>query len=63
MLGEPTNKQELEDGTEIYKYVYTKRVKKDTVIFLLLTSQDSKDERQELFIEIKDGIVQDYWES
>lgn len=63
LLGEPNTKQELDDGTELYKYVYTKQTKTNAVVFLLLTSHDTMDERSELFVEIKDGVVQNFWKS
>ncbi len=63
LLGEPNSKQELDDGTELYKYVYTKQTQKNAVVFLLLTSHDTVDERSELFVEIKDGVVQNFWKS
>ena len=63
LLGEPNSKRKLEDGTEIYRYVYTKQTTKDAVVFLLLTSYDMMDERSELFVEIKDGVVQSFWRS
>ncbi len=63
LLGEPNSKQELDDGTELYKYVYTKQTQKNAVVFLLLTSHDTMDERSELFVEIKDGVVQNFWKS
>ena len=63
LLGEPNSKQELDDGTELYKYVYSKQTTKNAVVFLLLTSHDTLDERSELFVEIKDGVVQNFWKS
>ena len=63
LLGEPNSKRKLEDGTEIYKYVYTKQTTNDAVVFLLLTSHNTRDERTELFVEIKDGVVQSFWKS
>ena len=63
LLGEPNSKRQIEDGTEIYKYVYTKQTKKNAVVFLLLTSNVTTDERTELFVEIKDGVVQSLWKS
>ena len=63
LLGEPNSKQKFDDGTELYKYVYSKQTQKNTAVFILLTSNDTVDERSELFVEIKDGVVQNFWKS
>ena len=63
LLGEPNSKQELDDGTELYKYVYTKQTKTNAVVFLLLTSHDTVDERSELFARWIYGAVFFGWYS
>lgn len=61
LLGEPSNKQQLEDGTEIYKYLYTKETSGGVAVFLILAVGDSTEQRNELFFEIKDDVVVDWW--
>ena len=61
LLGEPSSKQEVDDDTEIYKYVYSKKTNSCATVFLLFASSDNKEEFQELFFEIRDDLVVDWW--
>jgi outer membrane protein assembly factor BamE (lipoprotein component of BamABCDE complex) len=60
-LGEPTNETRTPEGTEILKYVYTKKVDSDFDAFILLSFDDEREERTVLYFEITDGIVTRYW--
>ena len=61
LLGEPSSKKAT-NGTEIYKYVYTKKKTSGVVLFLILAIGDSEEQRNELFFEIKDDVVVDWWQ-
>ena len=61
LLGEPSSKQQFKDGTEIYKYLYTKKISGGVVVFLILAVADSTEQRNELFFKIKDDVVVDWW--
>jgi len=60
-LGEPTSETQTPDGTEILKYVYTKKVDSDLDVFIFLDFDDRREERTVLYFEIADGIVSRYW--
>lgn len=60
-LGEPTNETRTPEGTEILKYVYTKKVNSDLDVFIFLDFDDEREECTVLYFEITDGIVSRYW--
>ncbi len=60
-LGEPTSETETPEGTEILKYVYTKKVDSDLDVFIFLDFDDKREERTVLYFELADGIVSRYW--
>jgi hypothetical protein len=60
-LGEPTSETQTPDGTEILKYVYTKKVDSDLDVFIFLDFDDRREECTVLYFEITDGIVSRYW--
>ena len=61
LLGEPTSKETPVEGTEIYKYTYTKKKSSGVALFLIFAIGDSEEQRNELFFEIKDDVVVDWW--
>ncbi len=60
-LGEPTSETQTPEGTEILKYVYTKKVDSDLNAFLVLSFDDQREERTVLYFELTNGIVTRYW--
>ncbi|MDI6450996.1 hypothetical protein [Anaerobaca lacustris] len=60
-LGEPTSQTQTPEGTEILRYVYTKKVDSDFKAFIFLNFDDKREERTVLYFEITDGIVTRYW--
>lgn len=60
-LGEPTSETQTPEGTEILKYVYTKKVDSDLDVFIFLDFDDKREERTVLYFEITNGIVSRYW--
>lgn len=60
-LGEPTSETQTPNGTEILKYVYTKKVDSDLDVFIFLDFDDKREERTVLYFEIADGVVSRYW--
>ena len=61
LLGEPSSKETPTEGTEIYKYVYTKKKTSGVALFLIFAIGDSEEYHNELFFEIKDDVVVDWW--
>jgi outer membrane protein assembly factor BamE (lipoprotein component of BamABCDE complex) len=60
-LGQPSSKNKLNDGTEIYKYEYSKTVQKETFMIFIFGSDTETKTSQVVYIEIKDNIVKKYW--
>ncbi len=60
-LGEPTSETRTPEGTEILKYVYTKKVDSDFDAFIFLSFDDQREERTVLYFELTDGTVTRYW--
>lgn len=61
-LGEPTSETQTPEGTEILKYVYTKKVDSDFSAFIFLDADDTREERTVLYFEISNGIITRYWQ-
>ena len=60
-LGPPTNKNTLDDGTQIWKYTYTERRESSGAVFLIFGGHDSKETSGTAYVEIKDGVVTKAW--
>ena len=60
-FGEPTRSTEFEDGSVIWYYSNRSRVETEVGLFLLFHIDVERDVEQRLSIEIKDGVVRDYW--
>jgi len=61
VLGTPTSRSKLDNGTEVLKYEYSKTVNHELVIFLLLGSESEKTTRESVCLEFKDDILTRYW--
>jgi|ERR1700722_8291447 len=61
VVGQPTQKSNLKDGKEIWKYTYTTRTQNGGGVFLLYAGSSSEETIGNAFIEFKDGIVTDWW--
>ena len=60
-LGAPTNEVKLNDGVEILEYEYGRETRTSFEFLFLIDSETSKETREEVHLELKDGIVQRYW--
>ena len=60
-LGTPTSETATPEGTEILKYVYTKKVDSDIDVFLFLEFDDKREERTVYYFDIANGIVTKFW--
>jgi outer membrane protein assembly factor BamE (lipoprotein component of BamABCDE complex) len=61
VLGEPTSQEVLDDGTEILKYEYSRKVDRTTVVFVLFAGNEDKNEKQTAYFEFKDNLLTRYW--
>ena len=60
-FGEPTSETGTPEGTEILKYVYTKKVDSDLDVFLFLDFDEQHEYRTTYYFEIADGVVSKFW--
>ena len=61
VLGNPTSRSKLDDGTEVLKYEYSKTVNHELDIFLLFGSESEKTTCESVCLEFKDDILTRYW--
>jgi outer membrane protein assembly factor BamE (lipoprotein component of BamABCDE complex) len=60
-LGPPTTIESLEDGTQIWKYVYTERRESSGAVFLIFGGHDANETNHTAFVEIRNGLVVKAW--
>ena len=60
-LGEPSTKNKVEDGSEVWRYDYTERRENNTAVFLLFGGSDKKETCGSVFVEMKNGVVTNKW--
>lgn len=63
LLGEPTRKKELSDGSELYTYSYSyvKKTINDVAVFLVLGMHEDDEKHDSLYFEIEDDVVRKFW--
>jgi outer membrane protein assembly factor BamE (lipoprotein component of BamABCDE complex) len=60
-LGEPTEKNELDPGHELWKYSCRETRDSSGYVFLIFGSSDQKVTQEKVFVEMKDGVVTKSW--
>ena len=60
-LGTPTSETATPAGTEILKYVYTKKVDSDFSFCIFFDFDEKREDRTVYYFEIADGIVSKFW--
>lgn len=63
VLGEPTNKAELDDGTSIWRWDYTVRKSGEGSLLLVFDGESSSEKKQSTFVQFKDGVAVKKWRS
>jgi hypothetical protein len=63
VIGEPTSRHPMSDGTEIWKWVYRPRGTQTPLVDLLGQGQEKRPDPQPItaFVRLKDGVVVDKW--
>lgn len=61
VLGEPSQKNSLGDGTEIWKWHYSKSTSSKTAVIFLIGSEADVTSEHTTFVELKDGVVVKAW--
>jgi outer membrane protein assembly factor BamE (lipoprotein component of BamABCDE complex) len=62
VLGDPSSKQVLSDGTEIWKWSYRERRNSSGGVFLLVSSDKTTETERSTYVEMKDGKVARAWQ-
>ena len=60
-FGEPSRTTQYEDGSQLWHYSNRSEVETEVGLFLLFHIDVEKSQESQLSIEIKDGVVADYW--
>ena len=60
-LGEPSTKNKVDDGSEVWRYDYTELREHHTAVFLLFGGSDKKETCGSVFVELKNGVVTNKW--
>jgi len=61
-LGEPSNQSTTADGTEVLEYRYGKKRDKEFVFIPFVFINGEDENKQTVYFEIRDGIVENYWQ-
>lgn len=60
-MGEPTSKTTLEDGSELWKYAYTKTKNSNGSLLFVFNGSSRSATGGSAYVQIKDGIVVKHW--
>jgi len=60
-FGTPTTERRLEDGAEIMRYEYTHTTRNKFSLLFIINIDNSSETKENLYIEVRDGIVIRYW--
>lgn len=60
-LGRPTSEKRLDDGAEILRYEYTSKTRNKFGCLFLINIDHSTVTEDNIYIEVRDGIVVRYW--
>lgn len=60
-LGSPSSRDKQENGTEIFKYTYTKKIDEKIRVFLLFASNKAETTIQIVCLEFKNDLLTRFW--
>ena len=60
-LGAPTKITAIEDGSELWDYIYTETHESSGAVFLVFGGHDVKESSHHAFVELKNGVVSNAW--
>lgn len=61
LLGDPTNKTELSDGTSIWKWVHTETSRSTSHLLFLVNARKEHEGRHTAYVQFEDGVVSRCW--
>lgn len=63
ILGEPTSKTDLDDGTSIWRWDYTESRSSDGSVLLIFNGESSSSKQKSAYVQFKDGVAVKKWRS
>ena len=60
-LGEPSTRESVDGGNEVWKYSYTEVHEGSGAIFLIFGGSDRTEKQRNAYVEFKDGVVTNKW--
>jgi len=61
LLGQPTEKKEIEPGHELWKYSYKEKTESSGYVFLIFGGSDEKETGSKVYVEFTDDTVSKTW--
>jgi len=61
LLGEPTSREDLSDGTTLVKWSFRKTTKKGKAILIIFAGSTKKEEAGTIYVILRDGKVEKVW--
>jgi len=61
LLGEPTTREDLSDGTSLLKWHYKKTTRKGGAVLILFASSKKTEESGTIYVILEDGKVKRVW--
>lgn len=61
VLGKPTSRATLDDGSEIWKWSYTRKHSSSGGVFLLVGGSSRSEEQGATYVQVRDGVVERAW--
>ena len=62
VLGDPSSKNKLDDGSEVWKWEYQKKHSSSGQVFLLVNSNDHTESQGATYVVMRDGVVERVWQ-
>jgi len=62
-LGVPSSSRVVDEQTEIISYTATRTTKKQSSLIFIFKSNKETDDRETVFLEFKESVLNRYWES
>lgn len=62
VLGAPSSKTQVADGSEVWKWDYRKRHSSRGKVFLLVSADDSSETQGATYVVMRDGVVEKVWQ-
>ncbi len=63
ILGEPTSKTDLEDGTSIWRWDYVERRSGEGAVLLVFAGENSSEVARSTYVQFENGVASKKWQS